>query len=246
LSLVDETTLLVLAVVFLATLVRSALGFGEALVGVPLLAFIMPVEQAVPLMVLVSVVVAAVVLLQDWRHVHITTASWLLVWTLFGIPCGLLLLTAGDERVVKAILGAIIVGFSSYALASRSKLELKTDRLAGVFGFAAGVLGGAYGMNGPPLVIYGTLRRWSAAQFRATLQGYFLPASVVALVGYALAGLWVREVTLYFLFSLPVALAATLLGQVAHRRLSGRAFVVWVHALLIAVGVALWAQCIWG
>src|SRR5438093_4167617 len=39
----------VLAVIFLATLIRSAFGFGEALVAVPLLALLMPVEEAVPL-----------------------------------------------------------------------------------------------------------------------------------------------------------------------------------------------------
>ena len=39
-------------------------------------------------------------------------------------------------------------------------------------------------MNGPPLVVYGVLRRWQPAQFRATLQGYFLIASVVGMAGY--------------------------------------------------------------
>lgn len=29
-------------------------------------------------------------------------------------------------------------------------------------------------MNGPPLAIYGSMRRWSAPQFRATMQAYFL------------------------------------------------------------------------
>ena len=38
----------VLAVIFVATLIRSAFGFGEALVAVPLLALIMPVEVAAP------------------------------------------------------------------------------------------------------------------------------------------------------------------------------------------------------
>ncbi|HEY1587600.1 MAG TPA: sulfite exporter TauE/SafE family protein [Polyangia bacterium] len=39
------------------------------------------------------------------------------------------------------------------------------------------VFGGSYGMNGPPLAIYGSLRDWPPERFRATLQGYFLPAS---------------------------------------------------------------------
>jgi hypothetical protein len=53
----DWTILPVLAVIFLATLIRSAFGFGEALVAVPLL---MPVEEAAPLATLVSITVATV------------------------------------------------------------------------------------------------------------------------------------------------------------------------------------------
>jgi len=45
----DGTTVQVLAVLFVATLIRSAFGFGEALIAVPLLAFLMPVEVATPL-----------------------------------------------------------------------------------------------------------------------------------------------------------------------------------------------------
>jgi hypothetical protein len=51
----------VLTVIFLATLIRSAFGFGEALVAVPLLALLIPVEVAAPLAVLVSITVALVI-----------------------------------------------------------------------------------------------------------------------------------------------------------------------------------------
>jgi uncharacterized membrane protein YfcA len=113
-----------------------------------------------------------------------------------------------------------------------------------VWGFGAGVLGGAYGMNGPPLVIYGTLRRWSAAQFRATLQGYFLPASLVGLAGYWLAGLWVPPVTRYYLLSLPIALASILLGRLVNRRLAGPSFLRYVHLALIVIGITLLVQAV--
>ena len=118
---------------------------------------------------------------------------------MFGIPFGLLLLTTVAEPVVKAVLAAVIIAFSAYRLVGRSRFELQDDRLAWFFGFGAGVLGGAYGMNGPPLVAYGALRRWSPEQFRATLQGYFLPASLVGMAGYWVAGLWVPAVTRYYL-----------------------------------------------
>src|SRR5438552_12466489 len=109
----------VLAVVFLATLIRSAFGFGEALVAVPLLALLMPVEEAVPLATLVSITVAGIVVAQDWHQVHVRSAGWLVISTLFGIPLGLWLLTAVAESVVMALLAVVILGFSSYCLASR-------------------------------------------------------------------------------------------------------------------------------
>jgi uncharacterized membrane protein YfcA len=236
----------VLGVIFLATLIRSALGFGEALVAVPLLALAIPVEIAAPLAVLVSITVAAVVVLQDWRHVQGWSAVRLVLATIPGIPLGLLLLTAVPEPAVKAILAAVIIAFSAYCLARRTPVELQNDRLAWAFGFVAGVLGGAYGMNGPPLVVYGTLRRWSPEQFRATLQGYFLWASAMGMAGYWLAGLWVPAVTRYYLDSLPLAVAAIYLGRWANRRMDGRRFVRIVHVGLVIIGVTLLVQSVRG
>jgi uncharacterized membrane protein YfcA len=238
----DWMTLLILAIVFLATLIRSAFGFGEALIAVPLLALAMPVELASPLAVLFSITVAAIVVAQDWRKVHFRSAWLLVLASLPGIPLGLLLLIAVEKHIVKAILALVIIGFSTYCLVRRMPFELKNDRLAWLFGLAAGVLGGAYGMNGPPLVVYGTLRRWSPEHFRATLQGYFLPASAVVMGGYALAGLWVPAVTRYYLLCLPLAVAAILLGRAINRRLSGHRFVLYVHAGLILIGITLLIQ----
>jgi uncharacterized membrane protein YfcA len=235
----------VLVVVFVATLIRSAFGFGEALIAVPLLALRMSVEIAAPLAVLVSITVAVIVVAEDWHKIHLASAWRLIVSTLFGIPLGLLLLTAVPGFIIKAILAVVIMLFSTYCLARQTPLELTDDRLAWLFGFGAGVLGGAYGMNGPPLVIYGTLRRWSAEQFRATLQGYFLPASVIGMIGYGVTGLWVAEVNRFFLLSLPVALAAIVLGRIVNRRLAGRSFLVYVHVGLILIAVALLVQAIW-
>jgi uncharacterized membrane protein YfcA len=242
---VDWATVAVLAVIFLATLIRSAFGFGEALVAVPLLALLMPVEVAAPLAVLVSITVAAIVVVQDWQKVHLGSAWRLVVATLFGIPLGLLLLKMVAEPIVKGGLAVVIIAFSTYCLARRAPMELKNDRLAWLFGFAAGVLGGAYGMNGPPLVVYGALRSWSPEHFRATLQGYFLPASVLGMAGYWLAGLWVPAVTHYYLLSLPGALAATFLGRVVNQRLKGRPFVLYLHVGLLIVGATLLLQSVW-
>jgi uncharacterized protein len=226
----------VILVLFLATLVRSAFGFGEALIAVPLLALLMPIEVAAPTAVLVSITVALIIVIQDWRRVHASSALWLVVPTFLGIPLGLVLLKTLPERIVEAILGVVVAVFALYSLLSRRNHELKDDRLAGFFGFAAGVLGGAYGMNGPPLAIYGSLRRWSPEHFRATLQAYFLPASLAGMGGYWLGGLWTPAVNRFYLVSLPGVLVAIFLGRAINRRMHNRRFTSYVYLGLIVIG----------
>jgi uncharacterized membrane protein YfcA len=234
--------------VFIATLIRSAFGFGEALVAVPLLALYIPLNVAAPLAVLVSITVAGIVVLQDWKRIHMGSAGWLVFSTLFGIPLGLLLLTSSHQRTVKAVLGVIIIVFSIYSLIGRKTPELRGDNRAWLLacGFVAGVLGGAYGMNGPPLVVYGAARRWSPPHFRATLQGYFLPASIIGMGGYWLAGLWTPAVTHYFLVSLPVTLVAVFLGRVINHRIRGEAFLNYVYLGLVVIGALLLFQATTG
>src|ERR1700733_1492144 len=243
---IDLTTVQVLFTIFIATLFRSTFGFGEALVAVPLLAFCIPLNIAAPLAVLVSITIAGIVVVQDWNKIHLRSTVWLVLPTLFGIPLGLLLLTSSHQKLVKAALGMVIVAFSIYSLIGRAPLELKRDSLGWLLacGFCAGVLGGAYGMNGPPLAVYGAMRRWSAQHFRATLQAYFLPASVIGIGGYWLAGLWVFVLTHFYLLCFPVLLPAVWLGRVVNHRLHGDAFLKYVYVGLAGIGVVLLAESV--
>ncbi len=242
----DAVTLHVLLVVFVATLIRSAFGFGEALFAVPLLALRLPLEIAAPVAVLISITIAGVVVAQDWQKIHWRSTGWLVSATLLGIPLGLLLLTSSHQRAARVTLAILIMAFSVYLLGGSTLPELKTDSLPLLLscGLFAGVLGGAYGMNGPPLVIYGAMRRWSAQHFRATLQGYFLPASILGMAGYWFKGLWVPAVTHYYLLSLPATVPAIFLGRVVNHRLRGNSFLKAVYVCLAAVGAALLIQSV--
>jgi uncharacterized membrane protein YfcA len=232
----------VIFILFAATLVRSTLGFGEALIAVPLLALFMPVTVAAPLAVLVSITIAFLILLRDWRSVHVRGAGMLITSTLFGIPIGLWVLTRAPERVVKVVLGVVIVAFALHRVVLTRRYVLRSDRGAWVFGFLAGVLGGAYGMNGPPLAIYGALRQWRPEEFRATLQAYFLVASIVGMAGYGFAGLWTAEVNHLFVVSLPGVVLATLAGRWLHARVPADRFATWVYVGLFCTGAMLLVQ----
>lgn len=240
----EPLTIYILSVLFIATLVRSTFGFGESLIAVPLLAFYVPIELAVPLSVLVSIFIAAFVLTQDRKKVHFYSAKWLIFFAALGIPLGLLLLLYGDETIIKSILGVFIISYSVYSLFGKNTFKLESDNKLGlfIFGFFSGILGGAYGFNGPPIVIYGDLRNWTATHFRATLQAYFLPAGIIGMIGYWYNDLWTSTVTYYFLIALPVIIPAIILGRYFNRKLKDDTFLKYVYVGLLCVGLMLLAQ----
>jgi uncharacterized membrane protein YfcA len=228
----------IITISFIATLVRSTFGFGESLVAVPLFVLFIPLDVAVPLSVLISIFVALVVVVQDHREIHFNSAKWLIIYAFLGIPLGLLILTYGNEYWVKIGLGLLIIGYSVYTMMAKTSLRLEHDSRGWLFicGFLSGVLGGAYGVNGPPLVMYGNARGWSAKHFRATLQAYFLPASLFGIAGYAFRGLLGWPVLRLFLFSLPAVIPAIFLGRYFNHRLHGASFFKYVYWGLVVIG----------
>src|SRR5690625_6627851 len=99
-------TFAILAILFVATFIRSAFGFGEALIAVPLLALIIPIEVAAPVAVLVSITVSVFAVAQDWRHIHFDSAGRLFVWPIPGIPGGLWLRTIASEQAEQRLLSS--------------------------------------------------------------------------------------------------------------------------------------------
>lgn len=236
------TTILILIISFFASLVRSTLGFGESLIAVPLFLFFLPLEVAVPLSVLLSIIIALVIVFQDYKDIHFQSAKWLVIYAIIGIPIGLLILIYGNEVFVKIALGFLIITYSLYSLFKKrinTKTQINNKLWLFVCGFLSGILGGAYGLNGPPLVVYGNFKNWEAKQFRATLQAYFLPVSVIGAFGYYTKGLITAEVNYYFLYSLTTAIPAIFLGRYLNRKLNEVSFFKYVYWSLIVIGLLL-------
>ena len=232
-----ETTIALAAIIlFASTFVRSALGFGDALVAMPLLALALGVRTATPVVAFAASTIAVVILFRHWRRVDVSATWRLVVSSLLGIPFGLLLLKAAPEAYVKIALGVLLIAYGLYSLLAPRLPELKNDWTAYVFGFVAGVLGGAYNTNGPPVVVYAALKRWPPRDFRATLQGCFLLTGLMILIGHGLAGLWTPEVLRLYLFSLPAILLAIFLGARVNRRATQETFSRAVYLFLVVMG----------
>src|SRR5439155_26662656 len=92
------------------------------------------------------------------------------------------------------LLGLMLV--AAYVLEVRglypTKLEGRRWGLGA--GVLAGVIGGAVGLPGPPVVLYAATQGWSARTVKANLQAFFVVNQGAILAGYWWAGLLTRAV----------------------------------------------------
>jgi uncharacterized membrane protein YfcA len=229
----------IITIIFLATFTRSALGFGDALIAMPLLAMIIDTEIATPLVAFGAATISITVLLSSWRSVELKSAWKLIISTLVGLPIGIYVLKYAPESIVKGVLGAVLIGFGLYSLVKPKLPELRSEIWVYLFGLAAGILGSAYNANGPPVVVYGTLKGWSPDKFRATLQAFFLPTGMSILISHGLAGLWTPTVLRLYAYGLPFALLAIFLGGKLNKMIPPGKFNSVVYVVLILMGVLL-------
>jgi len=229
--------LLVIGVIFFSTLIRSTFGFGNALIAMPLLVLLMGVKSASPLVALVGLMISMLMLIDGWQGLQWKEILILLAASLPGIPVGLLLLTSVPESIVRSILGLILIGFGVYNLSGIQLPSLSMRWLVLPFGLLAGILGGAYNTNGPPIIIYAVLQGWNKDQFRVSLQGFFLVSNLMIIAGHGLAGLWTPEIGIYFLACiLPVGLAVYLGGRISSR-FSEDQFNRTIYVFLVLTGI---------
>ncbi|MFX3635904.1 MAG: sulfite exporter TauE/SafE family protein [Candidatus Pristimantibacillus sp.] len=237
---------MVIAAVFVGALMKSMFGFGEAIVSMPLLALLpIPLHTTVSLIGLAGLTVAVLTLFSGWRHVERPVLIRLAISTVIGIPFGLILLHLTPAIVVTTGLGIFLTAFGCYSLIKKviartiERPLLNRPGWVFPFGFASGVLGSAYNFNGVPIVVYGTLRRWNPDRFRGTLQAHFLISGVLIVTGHAIGGLWTIDSLIYYAYSLPAILAATVLGVFLNKRIPAKKFEFYLFIMIIALGILL-------
>ena len=235
--------ILVVGIIFFAALVRSALGFGDAVVAMPLLAMFIGLKTATPLVAFMGPTISLLILMKGWRAGDMKAAARLIAASLLGIPLGIYGLARLPEEPLKIALGALILLYGVFGLA-RPGTRIRNEKawLPWLVGWTAGVLGGAYNTNGPPVVAYGMLRGWPPDRFRATLQGYFLPTGLMILAGHGLAGMWTGEVVKIYLYSLPAIGLGVVLGRLVNRKLTQNVFTKLVYIFLVLMGAILLAR----
>ena len=230
----------VVGIIFISAFIRSAIGFGDAVVAMPLLAMVMGLKTASPLVAFMGPTISLLILAGSWRKIELRSAGRLVIASLLGIPLGIYGLARLPEGPLKLGLGLLILLYGLFGLA-RPKARIRNERpwLPWTVGVTAGVLGGAYNTNGPPVVAYGMLKGWPPEDLRATLSGYFLPTGLMVLAGHGLAGMWTAEVLTSYLWSLPAIVLGVLLGGLLNKRIPHILFARLVNGCLAAMGALL-------
>ncbi len=226
-------------ILFAATFTQGVVGFGMALVAMPLLAVSLGIRTAAPLIALLGVFSPALIAWRyrrqlDWGE--ITPLAW---GSVLGIPVGVTLLRLVDEQIVTLALGLVLIGYGLYALRWAAPPWRGTARAAYGLGFAGGVLSGAYNTGGPALVIYGSSRRWSPGAFKANIQVLLVLHSITVVISHSLAGNFTGDVWEVLPVGLLATGAGTSSGLLMDRFVNEATFRRLVLLLLLALGARL-------
>lgn len=233
------TAVLVFIIIFVAIFTQTVTGFGLALVSMPLLVLFLPVQVAAPLVALVAGMAESLLLLKYREALNFQAVSLLIIASILGIPIGVYLLGWVDEAVVTAVLGIIVVAYALHALLGFNPPELAHRGWAALFGFTGGILGGAYNVSGPPVIIYGSCRRWPPAEFKSNLQGFFLIASITVIISHFLSGNFTSVVWYNFSIAVPAILLALLIGFRLDKYVDPQRFRKIVLMALVVLGIGL-------
>lgn len=234
-----ELIIIFCAIIFFAGVVRTTFGFGAGLISMPLLLMFIPIRTAAPIIAVISLIVAGFLLIKSHKKVEIGKSWKLILAGIFGIPAGLFLLQDQFRAAVCIALGLIIIIFALFKLLHPTFLKLYSDRSAVIFGFFSGILGGAYNVEGPPIIIYGTMRDYPPKVIITTLQAVVFPLNIVIIIGHFISGNFTpltNQLILYLLIPLAISM---FIGSWLHTKIPADKFIKYIYIFLIILGISL-------
>lgn len=206
----------------------------------PLLALVFEPRLAVVATALLGLVVGAGIARQaradvDWavlRRVALVLAP--------SIVVGAALLASVEQGFLRRVLGLVVVGFGLRMLLQlRAGARFRrrwSPRVGYVAGVLSGLLGGAFGTGGPPLVVYLENQLETRGQLRATLLMSLLVLDVIRVVSYVAGGLIERDALVTSLAMLPGAILGAVAGSRMHLRVGERLFRLSLGLFLLLSG----------
>ncbi len=237
------TALLILSLaVFAGALVSGFAGFAFSAVAGALLLHVLPPAEAVPLMMVCSIVVQATSLVVLRRKMDWQGSTVFLAGGALGIPPALLLLQHSDTQTFREGFGAFLALYSLYMIFRPAAAYL--SRIGywlfdAAVGFAGGLVGGLTAMPGALPTMWCDLQGMPKDAQRGVVQPFIAGMQIFAigllLWHHALPGRLLTDT----LVSLPALAAGTAVGLAMFGRISDAWFRRAILAVLFVAGFAL-------
>ncbi len=234
-----ELILIFCLIILFAGIVRTTFGFGAGLVAMPILLMFIPIRTAAPIIAVISLIVSGFLLIKSHKKIEIRKSKTLIFAGLVGIPVGLFLLQDRFRALVCIALGIIIILFALFKLIHPKFLKLHTDRTAVIFGFFSGILGGAYNVEGPPIIIYGSMRGYTPQTIITTLQAVVFPLNIFIILGHFISGNFTPLTNQLILYLLAPLALSMFIGSWLQSKIPTDKFIKYIYIFLIILGVSL-------
>ena len=230
-------------VIALAGAVKGFCGLGFALVSVPLLALVWDnPKQIVTYITICSFV-------QTWLMMKwaLPRVPWKVLPPLFagmtaGIVGGIFLLNILKPEPMFFVLGVTVLAISIWKLSGwmpgKPLADVPTSGTVAC-GIVTGVVGAVSCANGPPLILYSTVRGWSAETIKAFVQPVFIFAAVTQLIGYTYLGIVTSELLILSAITIVPMLLATVIGMKFANRIPHQSFDKTFYSLVLFFGLML-------
>lgn len=171
--------------VFAGAVVSGFCGFAFSAVAGATLLHALPPSEAVPLMMVCSVLVQTACLVSLRRHVRWRGSLMLIAGGLFGLPPALYVLVHATPASIRIGFGLFLAAYAGFMLLRPAVHRFKDADgpwCEGVVGLLGGLVGGVTAMPGGIPTIWYDLRGVGKEQQRGLVQPYITAMQVAALV----------------------------------------------------------------
>jgi len=230
--------------VVLVGLSKGGLGGAFALIGVPLLAMVVPPMQAAAIFLPILLVMDAVALWAWRRHNNRPTLLAMLPGGLLGIAIGWATSAYVSVNVMRLLLGGISVLFALRYFIDAPRASQRAEPLAAperpvaatLWGTLAGYASFVAHAGGPPFQIYTLPLRLDPLAYTGTSTRFFAIMNAVKVIPYFALG-ELGSANLYLSATLlPVALVSTLIGARLVHHLRPAVFYPLMYGMVLIAG----------
>lgn len=204
--------LLASGLVFLAAIVRGYSGFGFSLLAITSLSLIFSPAQVIPAIFMLEIAASLHLLPGIWRDVHWRSLAILLAGTVLGTPIGVYALATVPQTPMTLALAVFVLVATFLLWRGFALASMPSGPATFAVGTATGLANGAFGIGGPPVILFYFASPAGHAAGRASLIAFFILTDVTGLIFLAREGLVTQQAGLLALAFLPALAAGVWLG----------------------------------